>query len=184
MATHSSVLAWRIPGIGSLVDCHYGVTQSRTRLKRLSNSSSSSTSLGTGDLSCAIWKNIHLQVFLNPQAVLFHYCCCSFQVEKSGLLGGGFLPTVWILWTAGNQYCPAGPPVLCISFRLVGGLIRLRPWVLLCPLGDTRGWLALFSWCSVPRPINLVGVVKFWFQDSVFIYYLPSFYKEPCPSSV
>ena len=73
-------------GWGSLVDCHYGVTQSRTRLKRLSNSSSSSTSLGTSDLSCAIWKNIHLQVFLNLQAVLFHYCCCSFQVE------------VWVAW--------------------------------------------------------------------------------------
>ena len=29
-ATHSSVLAWRIPGTGAAV---YGVTQSRTRLK-------------------------------------------------------------------------------------------------------------------------------------------------------
>ena len=42
MATHSSVLAWRIPGMGSLVGCHLWVTQSRTRLKRLSSSSSSS----------------------------------------------------------------------------------------------------------------------------------------------
>ena len=38
MATHSSVLAWRIPGTGAAV---YGVAQSRTRLKRLSSSSSS-----------------------------------------------------------------------------------------------------------------------------------------------
>ena len=41
MAAHSSVLAWRIPGTvepGGLV---YGVAQSRTRLKRLSSSSSS-----------------------------------------------------------------------------------------------------------------------------------------------
>ena len=41
MATHSSVLAWRIPGIGGAwwaAVC--GVTQSRTRLKRLSSSSS------------------------------------------------------------------------------------------------------------------------------------------------
>ena len=30
MATHSSVLAWRIPGMGSLVAAIYGVTQSRT----------------------------------------------------------------------------------------------------------------------------------------------------------
>ena len=37
MATHSSVLAWRIPGTewwwGGLVAAIYGVTQSRTRLK-------------------------------------------------------------------------------------------------------------------------------------------------------
>ena len=39
MATHSSVLAWRIPGMGSLVGCHLWVAQSRTRLKRLSSSS-------------------------------------------------------------------------------------------------------------------------------------------------
>ena len=38
MATHSSVLACRIPGTGEPV---YGVAQSRTRLKRLSSSSSS-----------------------------------------------------------------------------------------------------------------------------------------------
>ena len=38
MATPSNVLAWRIPGTGSLVGCHHGVAQSRTRLKRLSSS--------------------------------------------------------------------------------------------------------------------------------------------------
>ena len=45
MATHSSVLAWRIPGTGGAwwaAVC--GVAQSRTRLKRLSSSSSSSSS--------------------------------------------------------------------------------------------------------------------------------------------
>ena len=31
MATHSSVLAWRIPGMGSLVGCHlWGHTESDT----------------------------------------------------------------------------------------------------------------------------------------------------------
>ena len=40
MATHFSVLAWRIPGTGSLVAAVYGVTQSRRWLKRLSSSSS------------------------------------------------------------------------------------------------------------------------------------------------
>ena len=38
MATHSSVLAWRLPGWAAV----YGVAQSWTRLKRLSSSSSSS----------------------------------------------------------------------------------------------------------------------------------------------
>ena len=32
MAIHSSVLAWRIPGTGSLVTAVYGVAQSQTRL--------------------------------------------------------------------------------------------------------------------------------------------------------
>ena len=40
MATHSSVLAWRIPG-GAWWTAVYGVTLSRTRLKHLSSSSSS-----------------------------------------------------------------------------------------------------------------------------------------------
>ena len=43
MATHSSVLAWRILGMGEPGGLpSYGVTQSWTRLKRLSSSSSSS----------------------------------------------------------------------------------------------------------------------------------------------
>ena len=40
MATHSSVLAWRIPGTGALWAAIYGVAQSWTQLKRLSSSSS------------------------------------------------------------------------------------------------------------------------------------------------
>ena len=43
MATHSSVLAWRIPGTGDPGGAAvYGVAQSQTRLKRLSSSSSTS----------------------------------------------------------------------------------------------------------------------------------------------
>ena len=41
MATHSSVRAWRITGTGASWAAVYGVAQSRTRLKRLSSSSSS-----------------------------------------------------------------------------------------------------------------------------------------------
>ena len=43
MATHSSVLAWIIPGTGSLVGYRLWVAQSWTRLKQLSSSSSSSS---------------------------------------------------------------------------------------------------------------------------------------------
>ena len=40
MATHSSVLAWRIPGmVGAWWAAVYGVAQSRTQLKQLSSSS-------------------------------------------------------------------------------------------------------------------------------------------------
>ena len=42
MATHSSVLAWKIPGTGEpRWAAVHGVTQSQTRLKQLSSSSSS-----------------------------------------------------------------------------------------------------------------------------------------------
>ena len=42
MATHSNVLAWRIPGMGEPGGLlSYGVAQSQTPLKRLSSSSSS-----------------------------------------------------------------------------------------------------------------------------------------------
>ena len=41
MATHSSVLAWRIPGGRAWWAAVYGVAQSWTRLERLSSSSSS-----------------------------------------------------------------------------------------------------------------------------------------------
>ena len=39
MATYSSVLAWRIPGMGAWWAAVYGVAQSQTRLKQLSSSS-------------------------------------------------------------------------------------------------------------------------------------------------
>ena len=48
MATHSSVLAWRIPGMGAWWAAIYGVAQSRTRLKWLSSSSASKRACGPG----------------------------------------------------------------------------------------------------------------------------------------
>ena len=52
MATHSSVLAWRIPG-GAWWAAVYGVAQSQTRLKRLSSSSRKYKGSGI-----AFWKQI------------------------------------------------------------------------------------------------------------------------------
>ena len=39
MATHSSILAWRIPGMGAWWAAVYGVTQSWIQVTRLSRSS-------------------------------------------------------------------------------------------------------------------------------------------------
>ena len=56
MATHSSTLAWRIPGTGAWWAAVYGVAQSRTRLKQLSSSSSSSIPFLAGTtLEMQIW---------------------------------------------------------------------------------------------------------------------------------
>ena len=54
MATHSSVLAWSIPGTGEAWwAAVYGVTQNRTRLKQLSSSSSVNT-LGVQNVHTAL----------------------------------------------------------------------------------------------------------------------------------
>ena len=60
MATHSSVLVWRIPGTVEPVGLPvYGVAQSRTRLKRLSSSSSSNLLYSTGNATqCSAMKNL------------------------------------------------------------------------------------------------------------------------------
>ena len=48
VASHSCVLAWRIPGTGAWWAAVYGVAQSPTLLTRLSSSSSSSLQLSSG----------------------------------------------------------------------------------------------------------------------------------------
>ena len=62
LATHSSVLAWRIPGIrGAWWAAVYGVAQSRTWLKQLSSSSSSMLPFG---FSGIIWYHRCLEIIL------------------------------------------------------------------------------------------------------------------------
>ena len=75
MATHSSVLAWRIPGMGEPGGL-YGVAQSWTRLKRLSSSSSSSSNNCMRKLfSPSPWPSLSSLFFLF--FFLFH-CSSSF----------------------------------------------------------------------------------------------------------
>ena len=58
MATHSSVLSWRIPGTGEPGGLSSMGSQSRTRLKRLSSSSSS-----------IVKSPSHARLFVNPWTV-------------------------------------------------------------------------------------------------------------------
>ena len=64
MATHSSVLAWRISGMGAWWAAVYGVTQSRTRLKRLSSSSSIFVEPILIYLKSIIYINVHCLCYL------------------------------------------------------------------------------------------------------------------------
>ena len=76
MATHSSVLAWRIPGMGEAAVC--GVAQSRTRLKWLS-----STCPGNPQLS---WISVIFCYFfcfcLGFQELKYFHRSLSYQVGK------------------------------------------------------------------------------------------------------
>ena len=56
MATHSSVLAWRIAGGGAWWEAISGDAQSQTRLKWLSSSSSSSSRVGPLSNDCCPYK--------------------------------------------------------------------------------------------------------------------------------
>ena len=58
MATHSSVLAWRIPGTGEPGGLSSnGVARSGTRMKGLSSSSSSSSNTTTGEVRNSYREN-------------------------------------------------------------------------------------------------------------------------------
>ena len=73
MAAHSSVLAWRVPGTGSLVGCRLRVAQSRTRLKRLSSSTTfvNLTNLQIHELFSPRLVISHLFFFLGQQSPVF-----------------------------------------------------------------------------------------------------------------
>ena len=74
MATHSSVLAWRIPGTGEPGGLSSMGLQSRTRLKRLSSSSSSSKARSASDLSLVL-EVIQSQLHKNPSSTTTPSSC-------------------------------------------------------------------------------------------------------------
>ena len=75
MATHSSVLAWRIPGMGGAWWAAVsGVSQSRTRLKRLSSSSGTAAHSLTLRLYTHTFLT-HIYTFLIFQPPLKGHCC-------------------------------------------------------------------------------------------------------------
>ena len=74
MATHSSVLAWRIPGTGEPGGLPSLGSQSRTRLKRLSSSSSSS--------GCEVVYYCGLMCISNSDEHLFRWLICLSSSEN------------------------------------------------------------------------------------------------------
>ena len=71
MATHSSVLAWRIPGTGEPGGLPSMGSQSWTRLKRLSSSSNHYVAVTTTQLCHCNSNHVNKQVRLSPNETLF-----------------------------------------------------------------------------------------------------------------
>ena len=78
MATHPSVLAWRIPGMEEPVGLPSMVTQSPTRLKRLSSSSKftgkSFDSPSLGDMPVTETDHVALEKDYYDWSGLIHLC--------------------------------------------------------------------------------------------------------------
>ena len=130
MATHSSVLAWRIPGMGKPGwAAVYGVAQSRTRLKRLSSSSSSrppcpSPTPGVHRNSCASSQWCHPPI--SSSVVPFSSCPQSLPASGSFQMSQRF--------TSGGQSAGVSASTSILP-------MNTQDW---SPLGWT-GWISLQS---------------------------------------
>ena len=114
MATHSSVLAWRIPGTGELWAAIYGVTQCWTRLKRLSSS------------SCYI-REAYLSGFLIKIAFFFFsFLFCMAPSALDTVLRRRLPPFLNFLNSFYQRLFPRKTPIAFQSF-----LLSFRRWLLL-----------------------------------------------------
>ena len=114
MATRSSVLAWRIPGTGEPWAAIYGVTQSWTRLKRLSSSS-----------SCYI-RDAYLSGFLIKIAFFFSFLFCMAPSALDPGLRRRLPPFLNFLNSFYQQLFPRKTPIAFQSF-----LLSFRRWSML-----------------------------------------------------
>ena len=136
MATHTSVLAWRIPGTGEpggLPSAVYGVEQSRTRLMRLSSSSSSVyMSIPVSQfipsppfpLGCCLVS--HVRLFCDPMNCIAHQASLSMGFSRHEYWSG--LP----FSSAGDVPDSETEPV---SPALAGGFFSTEPPGKPFPLG-------------------------------------------------
>ena len=108
MVTHSRVLAWRVPGTGACWAATYGAAQSRTRLKRLSSSSSSYQAAATAHAESSgnrmLWKR---RTLARGSSELQHLHLSIHRKALSSL--------TWDIWFSliNNHLLMFRPPALC-----------------------------------------------------------------------
>ena len=179
MATHPSILAWRIPGTGDWWAAVYGVTQNRTRLKWLSSSRSCSCSCYG---CCASQERINVSVIpmaprcLLPASLLLP---CLSWVQQ----------TVQIVWT--TRYLSSGtgseiqwdfpgknPGVGC--HLLLQGIFPTQGLnlCLLCLLHcqQTLYWLSRRG--SHIKHVNIVGGAWIWNPEELSLNCICHFFKK------
>ena len=105
MATHSRVLAWRIPGTGAWWAAVHGVAQSRTRLKQLSSSSSNLFSLPYFE------GNTRLHLFHKSRKKKLFLTTVIYGSMKSNALPRASLIVQWLWIHLAVQGTPVGPLV-------------------------------------------------------------------------
>ena len=140
MATHSSVLAWRIPGMGEpRWAALYGVAQSRTRLKPLSSSSiSKSVSDELSFLNFYIWGNIDKVVLVVAFHALIENSDFSlYMIRKSSP------HSFHVLGFPGDA---SGEEPACLCRRQTVPELGRSP-------GEGIGYLLQYSWASLVVPM-------------------------------